>query len=47
MEVSEYIEIRKKMNSKKAENNKTENVADSVWLTLFMDGSGKYKHEFK
>ena len=28
---------------KKAQHNKTENVAGSVWLSLFMDGSGKWK----
>ena len=28
---------------KKAQHNKTENVAGSVWLSLFMDGSGKCK----
>jgi hypothetical protein len=28
---------------KNAQNDKIENVADSVWLLLFMDSTGKYK----
>ena len=36
--------MQKKMKPlKKTQHNKTENFADSVWLSLFMDGTGKCK----
>jgi hypothetical protein len=32
--------------SRKSKNGKIENIADSVWLSVFIDGLGKY-HDLK
>ena len=40
---SSVLKYRKKETLKKAQNNKIVNVAGSVWLSLFMDGSVKCK----
>ena len=37
------VKYRKKKTPKESQNNKFANVVGSVWLSLFMDGNGKYK----
>ena len=41
---SDWFTIQKKIEPlKKTQRNKIENIAGSVWLSLFMDGIGRYK----
>ena len=41
-----YVKYIKQEPLKKAQNSKIAKFADSVWLSLFMDGNGKYKLPF-